>query len=74
MRLSGRLSKRKPKKPDIVKAAETVQGFIGFQRFSIDIIKMLGDGVYYVKSEVYAKILKLITECATIKISSLMDP
>ena len=59
------------KKPDIVKAADTVQGFITYSKFCADVVRMLGDGVFLVKPNIYDTVLKLIFQGVCVKVAQM---
>ena len=53
------------KKASLVKASDTVQGFVNFYTFCEDIVRMLGDGILLVKPNIYCLIVQLIFEAVS---------
>ena len=61
-------SSQQKKKAELVKASDTVQGFISFQTFCKDLVKMLGDAVLLLTPGVYALVLQLLFEAMTVSV------
>ena len=55
------------KKASLVKAADTVQGFIHYSIFCKDFVQMIGDAVLLIKPKIYYLIVQLLFEACTIR-------
>ena len=55
------------KKEKTVTVSDTVQGFVNYDMFCADIVKMLGDAVLLVKPTVYSLILQLLFEATSLQ-------
>ena len=63
-------SSQQKKKAELVRATDTVQGFVSFQMFCKDLVKMLGDAVLLVSPSIYTLVLQLLFESMTISTTS----
>ena len=55
------------KKAQTTTAGDTVQGFVSYKIFCLDIIRMLGDGVLLVRPQIYSLIAQLLFEAISIQ-------
>lgn len=55
------------KKASLVKAADTVQGFIHYSTFCKDLVQMIGDAVLLIKPKIYSLIVQLLFEACTVR-------
>ena len=55
------------RKASLVKASETVQGFVGYAQFCKDLVQMLGDAVLLMKPQIYSLIAQLVFESVSIQ-------
>ena len=63
----------KKKKATLVKAKDTVQGFIKFEQFCKDLVSMLGDAVLLVKPKVFSLIIQLVFEAVSVSYKDQYD-